>query len=109
MVNNDEHLFLYLSPSVRLLWRNVFRSSAHFSVGLLLLFFFLILNCVICLYILEIKPFLVTSFAHIFMSIGFFFTFMVSFALLKLVSLISSHLLIFVISYFAHFAYFYWG
>ena len=50
-----------------------------------------------CLYILEIKPFSVTLFADIFMSVGFFFLlFMVSFALQKLVSLISSHLLIFV-------------
>jgi len=67
-----------------------------FSVGLFY-FIFLILSCGICLYILEIKPFSVTLFADIFMSVGFFFLlFMVSFALQKLVSLISSHLLIFV-------------
>ena len=53
----------------------------------------------ICLYILEIKPFLVASFANIFsfcrLSFQFYFS-MVSFAREKLVSLIRSHLLIFV-------------
>uniref|UniRef100_A0A8D1FG93 Uncharacterized protein n=1 Tax=Sus scrofa TaxID=9823 RepID=A0A8D1FG93_PIG len=41
----------------------LFRSSVHFSVGL---FGFLILSCRSCLYILEIKPLSVTSFANIF-------------------------------------------
>ena len=51
-----------------------------------------------CLYILEIKPLLVTLFANIFSwSIGCLFVlFMVSFAVQKLVSLIQSHLFIFV-------------
>ena len=51
-----------------------------------------------CLYILEIKPLSVASFANIFScSVGCLFTFlMVSFAVQKLVSLIRSHLFIFV-------------
>ena len=51
-----------------------------------------------CLYILEINPLLVTSFANIFShSVGCLLVlFMVSFAVQKLVSLIRSHLFIFV-------------
>ena len=51
-----------------------------------------------CLYILEIKPTLVASFANIFShSVGcLFILLMVSFAVQKLVSLIRSHLFIFV-------------
>ena len=50
-----------------------------------------------CLYILEIKPLLVISFANIFsQSIDcLFILFMVSFSVQKLVSLIRSHLFIF--------------
>ena len=72
------------------------RSSAHFSVGLFV--FFLLLSCMSCLYILEIKPLSVSSFTNIFShSIGcLFFLVMVSFAVQKLVSLIQSHLFSFV-------------
>ena len=54
-----------------------------------------------CLYILEIKPLLVTSFANIFsQSVGCLFVlFMVSFVVQKLVILIRSHLFIFVFIY----------
>ena len=50
-----------------------------------------------CLYILEIKPLSVASFANIFsQSVGWlFFLFMVSFTVQKLLSLIRSHLFIF--------------
>ena len=41
----------------------LFRSSVHFLVGL---FVFFILSCMRCLYILEVKPSLVASFADIF-------------------------------------------
>ena len=71
----------------------LFRSSAHFLIWL----FVLILSCMSCLYVLEIKPLSVTSFANIFShSVGcLFILFMVSFAVQKLVSLIRSHLFIF--------------
>ena len=63
------------------------------------------LSCMSYLYILEIKLLSVTSFANIFShSVGclfflsfFFFFFMVSFAVQRLVSLIRSHLFIFVL------------
>ena len=55
----------------------LFRSSVHFSVGL---FGFLILSCRSCLYILEIKPLSVTSFANIFSpSTGCLFIFVYGF------------------------------
>ena len=70
----------------------LFRSSAHFLIGL---FVFLILSC---LYILEMNPLSVASFANIFShSEGcLFILFMVSFAVQKLLNLIRSHLFIFV-------------
>ena len=72
----------------------LFRSSSYFLIGL---FGFLLLSCVSWLYILEIKPLLVISFANIFsLSIGrLFILFMVSFSVQKLISLIRSHLFIF--------------
>ena len=73
----------------------LFRSSAHFLIGL---FVVLILSCMSCLYILEINPLSVALFANIFYhSEGcLFILFMVSFAVQKLLSLIRSHLFIFV-------------
>ena len=73
----------------------LFRSSAHFLIGL---FVFLILSCMSCLYTLEINPLLVASFANIFShSEGCLFVlFMVSFAVQKLLSLVRPHLFIFV-------------
>ena len=67
----------------------LFRSSAHFLIGL---FVFLMLSCMSCLYILEISPFSVATFAVIFSySEGcLFILFMVSFAVQKLLSLIRS-------------------
>ena len=55
---------------------------------------FLVLSCMSCLYILEISPLSVVSFAIIFFhSEGSFFTLLiVSFAVQKLLSLIRSHL-----------------
>ena len=72
----------------------LFGSSAHFLIGL---FVFLILSCMSSLYILEINPLLVASFANIFLcSVGcLFILFMVFFAVQKLLSLIRSHLFIF--------------
>ena len=80
----------------------LFRSSAHFWIGL---FVFLLLSCMSYLHILEIKALPVTLFANIFSYfigyfIDFFFFFaslMVSFAVQKLVSLARFHLFIFVL------------
>ena len=60
----------------------LFRSSAHFWIGL---FVFLILSCLSCLYILEINPLSVDSFANIFFhSEGCLFVlFIVSFVVQK--------------------------
>ena len=75
----------------------LFRSFSHFLIGL---FAFLALSCMSCLYILEINPLSVVSFAVIFShSEGCLFTLLiVSFVMQKLLSLIRSHLFTFVIS-----------
>jgi len=71
-----------------------FRSFPHFLIGL---FVFLALSCMSCLYILEINPLSVVSFALIFShSEGCLFTLLiVSFAVQTLLSLIRSHLFTF--------------
>ena len=71
------------------------RSFPHLLIGL---FAFLVLSSMRCLYILEINPLSVVSFAIIFShSEGCLFSLLiVSFAMQKLLSLIRSHLLIFV-------------
>ena len=73
----------------------LFRSFPHFLVGL---FVFLALSCMSCLYILEMNPLSVVSFAIIFShSEGCLFTLLiVSFAVQKFLSLIRSHLFTFV-------------
>ena len=70
-------------------------SLSHFLIGL---FAFLALSCMSYLYILEMNPLSVVSFAVIFShSKGCVFTlFVVSFAVQKLLSLIRSQLFIFV-------------
>ena len=73
----------------------LFRSFSHFLIAL---FVFLVLSFMSCLYILEINPLSVVSFAIIFShSEDCLFTLlMVFFAVQKLLSLISSHLFTFV-------------
>jgi len=63
----------------------LFRSSAHFSVGLF------VFCCCMSLYILEIKPLLLALFANIFSHSVAHLVFMVSFAVQKLVGLVRSH------------------
>ena len=97
VVSDVEHLFMYLLAICMSSWKKcLFRTSSHVLLDVC----YLIQSCISCLYVLDIKPLLIASFANIFsQSVGcLFIMFMVSFAVQKLVSLIRFHLLIFGLS-----------
>ena len=101
IINNVGHFSCAFWPSIWCLWRNIYLNTPIFWLGDLFGVFFFYIQLHSSLYVLEINPLSVTSFANIFFSSVscLFILFMVSFAVS--LNLIRSHFFIFTLFSFA--------